>query len=164
MFIIHSVFVLSIVELFSLVARLIMDVCAILHLPIIVVIRAVRKAFPLFFLLFPKQLCLIVGLIIYLFENWESFLRGHASLSFQDVDHDAVGPLLNSLPRETGLLGQSFLVAQVFLVTQVINTVKELASLSIHAVAILMVLGAHFGLIVGWQVLFWHELVHIVCV
>ena len=112
-----SVFVLSILELFSLESRLILIVCAILHLPIFIVIRAVRKAFPLFFLLFLKQLCLVVGFIIYLFENWESFLGSYASLTFKDVDHDAVGSLLNSLPSEAGLLGQSSLVAQVFLIS-----------------------------------------------
>jgi len=153
---------LSIEELFiSLEARL---VVAILHLPAIKRNRAVRKSFELFFLLFLKQLCLIVGFIIDLFENWKALLWCHASFSFQNVHHDAIRSLLDSLPSEAGLLGQSSLVTQIFLVTEVINTVQELASLSILAVSLLLVLGAHFGLIVGWQVLLWHELIHTVCI
>lgn len=69
---------------------------------------------------------------------------------------------MNSLPSEAGLLSQASLVTKIGFISEVIYTVKELASLSIHAVALLHVLSAQFGLIVGWQVLLWHQLVHTV--
>lgn len=63
---------------------------------------------------------------------------------------------MNSLEGEASFFGQTSLVAKVGFVTEVIDAVEELASLSIHAVTFLLVLRAELGLVVGWQVLFRH--------
>jgi len=123
-----------------------------------VVTIAVRIAFLLFLLLLLLELSLVVLLVIDGFEAGKSFIGCYASLSFQNVNHYAIRALLNSLPSESRLFGKSPLVAQVGFVREVIDTVKELTSLTIHAVALLLVLGAHLGLVVRWQVLFWHKL------
>lgn len=70
--------------------------------------------------------------------------------------------MLDSLEGEASFLGQTSLVAKVGFVTKVIDAVEELASLSIHAVTFMLVLTAELGLVVGWQVLFRHELIHVV--
>lgn len=125
---------------------------------------AVRIAFVLPLLLLFLELCLIVLLIIDLYKAWESLIWSDTTLSFKDVDHDAVGSLLDSLESESGFLGQSSLIANISFISQIIDAMKELASLSIHAVALLLVLAAQLGLVVGWQVLFRHKLIHVVCI
>ena len=141
---IYSEFILSIVKLFSLITSLvvIVHVIAIVHLPAIEGDRAVRKAFPLFFLLLLQEFGLVVGLIIYLFKNWKALFRSDASFAFQKVDHDAVGTLLNSLPCEASFFCETTFIAKVFLICEVIYTVKKLASLPVHTVAFILILTA----------------------
>lgn len=125
---------------------------------IIVVAIAVRIAFLLFLLLLLEQLSLVVLLVVDGLEAGKSLVRCHASLSLQDVNHNAVRALLDSLPSQSCFFGETFLVAQCGFVREVIDTVQELASLPVLAVTLLVVLGAHLGLVVRWQVLLWHEL------
>lgn len=58
--------------------------------------------------------------------------------------------MLNSLPRESGFLGQTLLVADIALITEVVDAVEELAPLTVLAVTLLLILTAHLGLVVGW--------------
>lgn len=58
--------------------------------------------------------------------------------------------MLNSLPRESGFLGQTLLVADIALIAEVVDAVEELAPLTVLAVTLLLILTAHLGLVVGW--------------
>lgn len=116
----------------------------------------------MFLLLLFLELGLVVLLVVDSFEARESFIRGYAAFTLQNVDHYAVGPLLDSLPSEAGFFSETSLVAEVSLVTQVVDAVKELASLTVHAVTLVLVLTAELGLVVRWQVLLWHQLVGVV--
>jgi hypothetical protein len=42
--------------------------------------------------------------------------------------------------------------------------VKELASLTVLAVALIVVLTAELGLVVGWKVLLWYKFIHVVSI
>lgn len=71
---------------------------------------------------------------------------------------------MDSLPSETGFFSQSSFVAELALVRQVVDAVEELASLSVHAVSIVVVLAAELGLVVGWEVLLWHKFIHVMSI
>lgn len=109
-----------------------------------------------------KELCLVVFLVVDLYEAWESGLWCHAAVPFKDVDHDAIGSLLDSLPCKSCLLFETTLVANVGFVTEIVDAVKELAPLAIHAVSFIMVLAAHLCFVVRRKVLLGHEFVHVV--
>ena len=115
---------------------------------IIEVCVAVCEGFLLFLEFLFLELSLVVLLVVDCFEAWKSFVRGDTTLSFQNVHHDAVGSLLDSLPGESCFLSKASLVAEFALITEVVDTVKELASLSILAVTLLLVLTAHLRLVV----------------
>lgn len=123
---------------------------------------AVRNAFALPLLLLLDQLSLVILLVVDLYKAGKPLVWGDASLALQDVDHDAVRSLLDPLEGEASLLGETSLVAEVGLVAEVVDAVEELASLSVHAVAFMLVLTAELGLVVRWQVLLRHELIHVV--
>jgi len=125
---------------------------------------AVRKAFELSLLFLLLELCFVILFVIDLDEAGQPLIWCDTSLPFKDVDHDAIGSLLDSLKGEAGFLSQPSLIADICFIREVIDTMKELASLTIHAVTLLLVLGAHLGLVVWWQVLFRHELIHVVCI
>lgn len=126
---------------------------------------AVRKAlFIVFLLLLFLELSLVVLLVVDLNEAGQSLVRCHAALAFQDVDHDAVRSLLDSLPGEAGFFGQSSLIAEIRLIGEIVDAVEELTALSVLAVALVVVLRAHLGLVVRWQVLLRYQLVHVVSV
>lgn len=122
----------------------------------------VRKTFILSLLLLFLELCLIVLFIVNVHKAWESLIWGDTTFTFKDVDHDAVGSLLDSLESESGFLGQPSLICDIGFICQIIDAVKELASLSIHAVALMLVLAAQLCFVVRWQVLFRHKLIHVV--
>ena len=134
-----------------------------LSVPVEVAI-AVREAFLLFLLLLFLQLSLVVLLVVDGFEARKSLLWRYATFTFEKVHPYAVRSLLDSLQSESSFFSQTSLIGEVGLITQVIDTVKELASLTIHAVAFLLVLCAHLGLVVRWQVCLWYEFVLVVSV
>jgi len=117
---------------------------------------AVRIGFGHPFLLFSSELSFVIFLVVDHLEDWKALLWGDAALALQEVDHDAVRALLDSLEGEASLFLQSSCVAELSFVSKVIDTVEELASLTIHAVALLLVLGAKLGLVVGGEVSLWH--------
>jgi hypothetical protein len=110
---------------------------------------AVRKDFELSFLFLLLELSFIVFFIVDFDKAGKPFIWGNTSLTLEDVDHDAVGGLLDSLEGKASFLGQTPLITQVGLVTKVIDAVKELASLTIHAVALFLVLATKFSFIVS---------------
>jgi len=134
-----------------------------LSVPVEVAI-AVREAFLLFLLLLFLQLSLVVLLVVDGFEARKPLLWRYATFTFEKVHPNAVGSLLDSLQSESSFFSQTSLIGKVGLIAQVVYAVKELASLTIHAVAFLLVLGAHLGLVVRWQVCLWYELVLVVSV
>lgn len=71
---------------------------------------------------------------------------------------------MNSLPSKTGLFSQSSLVRDVALIIEIVDTVKELASLTVLAVTLFVVLSAELGLVVGWEVLLWYKFIHVVSI
>jgi len=129
-----------------------------------VVTITVRIAFILPFLLLFLELGLVAFLIVDFNEDWKSLIWSDATLSFKEVDHDAVRALLDSLPSETGFFSQSSFVAELALISQIIDTMEELASLSVHAVSIFVVLATELGLVVGWEMLLWHEFINVVSI
>lgn len=110
----------------------------------------------LFFLLFFLQLSLIVSLVVNLFKTREPLLRCDTPFTLQQVYQDAVRSLLDTLPCKSSFLSQTAFVAQVSLITEVIDTVQKLAPLTVHTVALLLVLAAQLGLVVRGKVLLWH--------
>lgn len=125
---------------------------------------AVRIGFGHPLLLFPGKLSFIIFLVVDHLEDGKALLWGDAALTLQDVDHDAVGALLDSLECEAGLFSQSSLITQLTFVSEVVDTVKELASLTVHAVAFILVLATELGLVVGGEVCLGHQLLHVVSV
>lgn len=109
---------------------------------------AVRKTFGESLLLLLLELGLVVLLVVDLDEARQSLVWGDAPLSFKDVDHDAIRSLLDPLPCEASFFSEASLVADVGFVSQIVDAVKELAPLSVHAVSLLLVLAAQLGLVV----------------
>lgn len=96
----------------------------------------------LFFLLFFLQLSLVVGFVVYLLKARKPLLRCDASLAFEQVYENAVWSLLDTLPCKASFLSQASFIAEVCFITEVIDAMQKLASLAIHAIALLLVLAA----------------------
>lgn len=111
---------------------------------------AVRKAFIAPLLLFLMKLSLVIFFIVDFYEAWESLIGSYTALTFQDIDHYAIRTLLDSLPCQTGFFGETSSVIKICFVAEIVDTVKELASLTILAVAFFMILLTHFCFVVGW--------------
>lgn len=109
---------------------------------------AVRKATVLSFLFFLLKLSLVVFFVIDFYEAWKALVGGDATLSFQEIDKYTIGSLLDSLPGKTGFFGETSLIIKICFIAEIIDAVKELAPLSIHAVPLILVLTAELSLIV----------------
>lgn len=75
-----------------------------------IAVRIAREGFLHSLLVLLGELSLVVLFVVDGYEAWQPLIRGDATLTLKDVDHDAVRSLFDSLPGETSLFGKSPLV------------------------------------------------------
>lgn len=97
-------------------------------------------------------------LIVHLLEDWQSLQGSCASVSVDQVHEYTVRSLLDSLEGEACFLRESSPVANLVFLAEIVDTMQELAPLSVKAAAFIMELCANFSLVVGWKMRLWHQL------
>ena len=104
----------------------------------------------------------IVIFVVNTFEAAKPFIRSNTAFPVNQIYKNAVRALGNSLKSKSSFLFKSLWITEF--IFEIINTMKELASLSIKTVTLVLILSAKFCLVVGRQMGFSHQLIIIMSI